>query len=232
MAKKILSTDFKDDVLASTMSEKRRYREIQNIDGTVSFEDVTDYTQIGSTFGAGQINAMNEAANNSFDASKIIDDYDTLLANTQSGYAAGALAVKELNSNLVSNGCGIFSMSNSKTFSSANATLTLQPDKYLYDENYYTYNENTITINKSGIYVVGGASSTGYANIALLVNGNIKVGKGAPGATSDKFIRNFITRISLSEGDVCKVITTGTAWDGVTTGFASNSYFSIAAIPN
>lgn len=100
MAKKILSTDFKDDVLASTMSEKRRYREIQNIDGTVSFEDVTDYTQIGSTFGAGQINAMNEAANNSFDASKIIDDYDTLLANTQSGYAAGALAVKELNSNL------------------------------------------------------------------------------------------------------------------------------------
>ena len=82
------------------MNGKRRFNMIQNSDGTVSFEDVTDYTQVGSTFGAAQINATNEAVNNAADASKIIDSLETIKANTQSGYIAGALAAKALNSNL------------------------------------------------------------------------------------------------------------------------------------
>ena len=101
MAKATLPTNFKDDILASSMGSKRRYNVINNSDGTISLEDVTTYTQVGSTFGAAQINATNKAANAAADASKIIDDYDTLMANTQAGYMAGALAVKELNSNLV-----------------------------------------------------------------------------------------------------------------------------------
>lgn len=100
MAKATLPTNFKDDILASSMGSKRRYNVINNPDGTISLEDVTTYTQVGSTFGAAQINATNKAANAAADASKIIDDYDTLMANTQAGYMAGALAVKELNSNL------------------------------------------------------------------------------------------------------------------------------------
>lgn len=100
MAKATLPTNFKDDVLASAMGGKRRYNMIHNSDGTVSFEDVTNYTQVGSTFGAAQINATNEAVNNAADASKIIDSLETIKANTQSGYIAGALAVKALNSNL------------------------------------------------------------------------------------------------------------------------------------
>ncbi len=100
MAKANLPVNFKDDVLASAMNGKRRYNMIQNSDGTVSFEDVTDYTQVGSTFGAAQINATNEAINNAADASKIIDSLETIKANTQSGYIAGALAVKALSSNL------------------------------------------------------------------------------------------------------------------------------------
>ena len=100
MAKATLPTNFKDDILASSMGSKRRYNVINNSDGTISLEDVTTYTQVGSTFGAAQINATNAAANAAADASKIIDDYDTLMANTQAGYMAGALAVKELNSNL------------------------------------------------------------------------------------------------------------------------------------
>ena len=100
MAKATLPTNFKDDILASSMGSKRRYNVINNSDGTISLEDVTTYTQVGSTFGAAQINATNKAANAAADASKIIDDYDTLMANTQAGYMAGALAVKALNSNL------------------------------------------------------------------------------------------------------------------------------------
>lgn len=102
MAKANLPVNFKDDILKENMNGKRRFNMIQNGDGTVSFEDVTDYTQVGSTFGAAQINATNEAVNNAADASKIIDSLETIKANTQSGYIAGALAVKALNSNLKS----------------------------------------------------------------------------------------------------------------------------------
>lgn len=102
MAKANLPVNFKDDILKENMNGKRRFKMIQNSDGTVSFEDVTDYTQVGSTFGAAQINATNTAVNNAADASKIIDSLDTIKANTQSGYIAGALAVKALSSNLKS----------------------------------------------------------------------------------------------------------------------------------
>lgn len=100
MAKANLPVNFKDDILKENMNGKRRFNMIQNSDGTVSFDDVTDYTQVGSTFGAAQINATNEAVNNAADANKIIDSLETIKANTQSGYIAGALAVKALNSNL------------------------------------------------------------------------------------------------------------------------------------
>lgn len=100
MAKANLPVNFKDDILKENMNGKRRFNMIQNIDGTVSFEDVTDYAQVGSTFGAAQINATNTAVNNAADASKIIDDLDTIKANTKAGYIAGALAVKALSSNL------------------------------------------------------------------------------------------------------------------------------------
>lgn len=100
MTKANLPVNFKDDILKENMNGKRRFNMIQNSDGTVSFEDVTDYTQVGSTFGAAQINATNTAVNNAADASKIIDSLDTIKANTKSGYIAGALAVKELSSNL------------------------------------------------------------------------------------------------------------------------------------
>lgn len=100
MAKANLPVNFKDDILKENMNGKRRFNMIQNTDGTVSFDDVTDYTQVGSTFGAAQINATNKAVNNAADASKIIDSLETIKANTQSGYIAGALAVKALSSNL------------------------------------------------------------------------------------------------------------------------------------
>ena len=49
MAKATLPTNFKDDVLASAMGGKRRYNMIHNGDGTVSFEDVTEYSTTSAT---------------------------------------------------------------------------------------------------------------------------------------------------------------------------------------
>ncbi len=105
MAKNVLPVDFQDDILAESMNGRRKYQMITNSDGTVSFVDVTEYTQVGSNFGQAQVNATNEAVNESADKNKIIDDKDDLVANSQAGMIAGALAVKaireELNQNMI-----------------------------------------------------------------------------------------------------------------------------------
>ena len=100
MAKPVLPTNFQDDIMNASMNGKRKYTLIQNTDGTVSLEDVTEYDQVGSNFGAGQINQTNTAVNESADKGKIIDDLGTISAVTEEGYIAGALAVKEINSNI------------------------------------------------------------------------------------------------------------------------------------
>ena len=96
MAKNVLPVDFQDDILAESMNGRRKYQMITNSDGTVSFVDVTEYTQVGSNFGQAQVNATNEAVNESADKNKIIDDKDDLVANSQAGMIAGALAVKAI----------------------------------------------------------------------------------------------------------------------------------------
>lgn len=95
MAKQTLPTNFQDDVL-NEVNPKRKYKMIMNDDATVSFEDVTEYDQIGSNFGAAQVNETNTAVNESADKSDIIDSTADVLANTASGKMASALAVKGL----------------------------------------------------------------------------------------------------------------------------------------
>lgn len=63
-----LKTDYKDDVLDTSVNTKRRYNMITNADGTVSFEDVTAYLQNGDIFGAADINSVNVAANHAQNA--------------------------------------------------------------------------------------------------------------------------------------------------------------------
>ena len=90
-----LPVDFKDDILSST-NEKRKYTEISNSDGTKSFEDSTEYDQVGSDFGATQVNQTNQAVNNIY--SERILDLDELELVTEPGFFVDALAVAELNS--------------------------------------------------------------------------------------------------------------------------------------
>lgn len=59
----VLKTNYKEDVLAAS-NTKRKYNMITNDDGTVSFEDVTEYQQTGDNFGAGDINNTNTVINN------------------------------------------------------------------------------------------------------------------------------------------------------------------------
>lgn len=59
-----LKTNYVDDILDTTKNQLRKYQQIQNDDGTVSFVDVTEYTQVGTSFGAKDINDTNAAINN------------------------------------------------------------------------------------------------------------------------------------------------------------------------
>lgn len=58
-----LKTNYVDDVLDTTKNQLRKYQQIQNDDGTVSFVDVTEYKQVGTSFGAKDINDTNAAIN-------------------------------------------------------------------------------------------------------------------------------------------------------------------------
>lgn len=58
-----LKTNYVDDVLDTTKNQLRKYQQIQNDDGTVSFVDVTKYTKVGTPFGAKDINDTNAAIN-------------------------------------------------------------------------------------------------------------------------------------------------------------------------
>lgn len=95
-----LPTNFKDDILDTSVNTRRRYRMYENTDGTVEFEDVTEYQQVGDNYGSGQINATNAEVNTKFDKNMIVRDIDTIGAITKEGYVPDALALKEVNDSL------------------------------------------------------------------------------------------------------------------------------------
>ena len=92
-----LSTNFKDDILADS-NDRRKYTQINNSDGTISLQDSTAYKQVGSQYGAKEVNEEREAINNIY-ANKLVslDEIDLV---TEEGYFVDAKAVKELNSKL------------------------------------------------------------------------------------------------------------------------------------
>ena len=97
MAYTPLRTDFKDDILDPS-NYKRKYKQVVNNDGTFSFQDETTYQQVGSDYGAKEVNEEREAINNVY-ANKLVtlDEIDLV---TEEGFFVDALAVKELSSKL------------------------------------------------------------------------------------------------------------------------------------
>lgn len=57
----LLKTDYKDDVLDLTQNANRKFQEIENQDGSISFNDVTVYETTGDTFGAADANSITRA---------------------------------------------------------------------------------------------------------------------------------------------------------------------------
>lgn len=103
-----LPTNLKDDILDASVNQRRRYNMITNPDGTVEFEDVTAYSQVGSEYGAGLINETNKQINGKVDDSKIVRDLKTIGAMTQEGFIPDALALKEVNESLTADNAQTF----------------------------------------------------------------------------------------------------------------------------
>lgn len=58
-----LKENYVDDILNTSKNTKRKYNIITNADGTVSFEDVTEYSQMGDNFGAADLNVITKTIN-------------------------------------------------------------------------------------------------------------------------------------------------------------------------
>ncbi|MCM1104941.1 MAG: hypothetical protein NC409_12645 [Clostridium sp.] len=68
----ILREDFRDEILSERMNGRRRFQTIQNDDGTVSFEDVTELAQVGDDYGQKEINQLNKEVNHSVKKDELI----------------------------------------------------------------------------------------------------------------------------------------------------------------
>ena len=87
-----LPTNYRDDILSESMNGKKKFR-LTYRNGTtedVTIEDISEYVQYGSKFGAGDINKINHTINEKFDSGDVVDPMMT----TENGFAADALKVK------------------------------------------------------------------------------------------------------------------------------------------
>lgn len=100
MARQVLPVNFQDDVLNASMNGKRRYMLLQQDDGSYILNDVTNYDTEGSTFGAAQINATNQAVNQSVDKDDVLNTSEEVEANSDEKKVTGALVTKQLISDL------------------------------------------------------------------------------------------------------------------------------------
>lgn len=85
-----LPVNFKDDIIDTTVNNKRRYRLEENTDGTTSLEDVTTYEQTGSYFGAEQINATNGTVNELIDKTANFENGTVPVKNAEKANMATA----------------------------------------------------------------------------------------------------------------------------------------------
>ena len=77
-----LKTDYVNDELAISMGGKRRYRMIENSDGTVSFEDVTSYSVVGDEYDADDENIQAASGGYIMKGMTPLDDVCDLLGIT------------------------------------------------------------------------------------------------------------------------------------------------------
>ena len=203
-----LPTNYMDDILAESMNGKRKYR-ITRADGSfeeVTLEDISEYEQIGSVFGAGDINRINQAVNEKFDSGDVVDPMET----TVQGFAADALAVKnqfnEQNKNMGGLRFGVDSNGNAGYIKAgADSVIPFKSGVSVFhgliggtgstDTKTYTFDRDS-----DNVYVVYGHGV--YYGISI--NGT-KITLSANGATFQNYGLFVSSPISVKKGDVISI---------------------------
>lgn len=205
MAYTPLRTDFKDDILDSS-NYKRKYKQVVNNDGTFSFQDETTYQQVGSDYGAKEVNEERAAINNVYE-NKLVALDDVALV-TEEGFFVDALAVKELNSNL----------------SKANTVLENRKPIFIDSTAQGTVNWDTNNFLKSGVtyafivIVSSNISSESYKQEIACALNNVNIGNNG---NYYKLVSNFAGK--CSKGDKLRI--TSYKNGGTWTLFATRAIF-------
>ena len=145
-----LKTNYVDDVLDTTKNQLRKYQQIQNDDGTVSFVDVTEYTQLGTSFGAKDINDTNAA----------INDVNGKLRNECLTYNKGDECA------VLSGGWGTYTSGGTVT-KNDNCMVIYVGNNQSYRANAYTNNYIDLT-NYNKLIITADTLVTGYKAIQLI----------------------------------------------------------------
>ena len=160
----LLRTDYKDDILNTDVNTKRKYRMVQNDDGTVSFEDMTEYAQVGDSFGAADINKTNLA----------IDELNKALGSTLEWKKVATVTGKTpielptkynelMIASAIANTGYMFSTIINKDMLE-NGTYTYLQDGFAIDYRaYWIYTSTSITLN--GLVIGGDYSTTAITTL-------------------------------------------------------------------
>lgn len=192
MARQVLPVNFQDDVLNASMNGKRRYMLLQQDDGSYILNDVTNYDTEGSAFGAAQINATNQAVNQSVDKDDVLNTSEEVEANVDEKKVTGALVTKQLISEINSIGKLLWSGS----FTSGSITVP-----GLSNYSYVIVNVGGVSCFGSHEYggnVISGYASYGFAyrSYRFSVNGDKltidDINKGGSDGTGNVEVRNII----------------------------------------
>ena len=151
-----LPTNFLDDILSASMGGKKKFR-LTYRNGTteeVTIEDISEYDQYGSKFGAGDINRTNQAVNEKFDSGDVVDP----MLTTEPGFAADAYKTKlqfdEQNKNMDNLKFEYLNIQESKESTVTNKKCTILEDGWyrIYwsasasSNTYATYKVNNVNI--------------------------------------------------------------------------------------
>ncbi len=236
-----LRTNYKDDVFTG----KRKYSEIDNGDGTISFDDVTDYAQVGDIYGAAQINETNDVINNlDSKAYKSTDGTETGLADNDyfPFYDSSASATKKMlwsniksilsnvfapKAHAVSSGIygtgsdtlyGHVKLSDNYTSSAGGAASAVgASSKAVYDS--YSTNRNAIT-SLSGTVTANQQTETQHYN--SLNNGKAPTNHASSATTYGKGTESAFGHLKISDSYISS---SGNANDGVAA--SSKAVFSL-----
>ena len=175
MAWETLKTDYTDAIWTGN----RKYKQILNDDETVSFEDVTEYSQKeNSFFGANDANSINEAVNYIMKAlendTDLYEDFKTYFDNQKTAFTTtGDNMMNDLQEGYQT------AMENYRETQDANFTAWVETLKAKLDDADVAKLQGEIEdlTESSKVTLSDSGSTTDYAKIYTISQGNVEVGK-------------------------------------------------------